>query len=37
MAFKDLPKEEKLLLFSYLGITLAYGILFYQKFKKVSK
>ena len=36
MTFKELPKEEKLLLLSYLGITLAYGILFYQKFKKIK-
>jgi hypothetical protein len=37
MAIKDLPKEEKTMLFFYLGLTLAYGYMFYQKYKKAKQ
>lgn len=34
---KGLSKEEKVLMFSYGAIALAYAMLFYYKYKHISK
>ena len=33
---KNMSKEEKVLMFSYAAITLAYAMLFYYKYKHIS-
>lgn len=34
---KGLSKEEKILMFSYAAIAVAYGFLFYIKYKHISE